>query len=263
MPLSRSLAGIEALLVDLEGTVYETGRAVPGAAQALEELARRGIACGFVTNTTSRPRSALVRELSGMGIAVEPERLYTAPLAGRDYLISRGLRRCHLLVHEPVLEDFAGIEAVDSSPEAVVVGDIGEDFTFQRLNRAFRFLLNGAAFVTLARNRYYRGPDGLLLDQGPFVAALEYATGRVATLTGKPSPDFYAAALGHLGVAASKTAVVGDDLESDVGGGRAAGLRGILVRTGKFRAETLDASEDKPDHVIDSIADLPGLIAES
>lgn len=256
MSLSVPLDGVQALLVDLEGTVYEAGRAVPGAAEALEELARRGIACGFVTNTTSRPRSALVRELSGMGIEVEPPRVFTAPIAGREYLISRGLRRCHLLVHEPVLEDFAGIEAVDSAPQAVVVGDIGEDFTFESLNRAFRFLVDGAAFVTLARNRYYRGLDGLLLDQGPFVAALEYAAGREATLVGKPSPAFYAAALRHMGVAAAQAAVVGDDLESDVGGGQAAGLRGILVRTGKFREEDLARSSTRPDAVISSLAEL-------
>jgi HAD superfamily hydrolase (TIGR01458 family) len=260
MSLSGPLAGVNALLVDLEGTVYEAGSVVPGAAEALEELARRGIACGFVTNTTSRPRSALVRELSGLGIEVEPERLYTAPLAGRDYLISRGLRRCHLLVHEPVLEDFAGIEGVDSSPQAVVVGDIGEDFTFERLNRAFRFLVDGAAFVTLARNRYHRGLDGLLLDQGPFVAALEYAAGREATLVGKPSPAFYAAALRHMGIAASQAAVVGDDLESDVGGGQAAGLRGILVRTGKFREEDLARSSIRPDAVIGSLAEIADLV---
>ncbi len=259
MSLSGPLAGVRALLVDLEGTVYEAGRAVPGAAEALEALARHGIACGFVTNTTSRPRSALVRELSGMGIEVEPARVFTAPIAGREYMISRDLRRCHFLVHEPVLEDFAGIEAVDSSPQAVVVGDIGEDFTFERLNRAFRFLVDGAAFVTLARNRYYRGPDGLLLDQGPFVAALEYAAGREATLVGKPSPAFYAAALRRLGVAASQAAVVGDDLESDVGGGQAAGLRGILVRTGKFREEDLARSPIRPDAVIGSLTEVTDL----
>jgi HAD superfamily hydrolase (TIGR01458 family) len=124
------------------------------------------------------------------------------------------------------------------------------------LNRAFRFLLAGAAFVTLARNRYYRGPDGLLLDQGPFVAALEYATGREAMLVGKPSREFYAAAVRNLGVAASHVAVVGDDIESDVGGGQAAGLRGILVRTGKFRQDDLARSPIRPDAVIGSLAEI-------
>ena len=251
------IRAIRAVLFDLEGTLYETGRPVEGAARALEALARRVIPFSFVTNTTSRPRRALAAELSAMGLPGEPSRIFTAPAAGRALLHDRGWRRAHLLVRETVLEDFAGIEADDEAPDAVVLGDLGERTDFAILNRAFRLLLSGAEFVTLARNRYYRGADGLLLDQGPFAAALEYATGREAILAGKPAPEFFARALAPLGVPASECLVVGDDLESDVGGARAAGMRGALVRTGKFRPEELERSAVRPDFVLDSVADLP------
>lgn len=251
---------IRALLIDLEGTLYQAGLPIPGAPEALAALSN-GIGRVFVTNTTSRPRSVIVRELAATGVRAEAARVFTAPVAAGEYLRSRGLHRCHFLLNAPVVqEDLAGIEADDVSPEAVVVGDIGGEFTFARLNKAFRFLLDGAAFVTLARNRYYRAAEGLLLDQGPFVAALEYATGRAATLVGKPSPEFFRAALGLLGVPASEAAVVGDDLESDVGGGQAAGMRGFLVRTGKFRQGDLEASSVEPDAVLDSLAELPRLL---
>jgi len=258
--LTPVLSGVRALLLDLEGTIYEMGHPVPGAAAALEEIDRRGIPTRFVTNTTSRPRRRLLAELSSMGLPAEAHRVFTAPRAAREFLLAKGWTRAHLVVKPALLEDFDGIEEDTTAPQAVVLGDLGEDTTFDRLNRAFRLLLGGAEFVTLARNRYYQGHDGLLLDQGPFVAALEYASGRAATLVGKPSLEFFSGALRALGVSPSEAAVVGDDLEADVGGGQMAGMRGVLVRTGKFREGDLARSAVRPDAVLDSIAALPAVL---
>jgi HAD superfamily hydrolase (TIGR01458 family) len=250
---------VKGLLIDLDGTIYQSGRLIPGAAAALAELDRRGVARRFVTNTTSRPASAIVAGLARMGLEVDPADLFTAPRAARAFLLERGWRRCHMLVREALLEDFEGVEAVDRSPDAVVLGDVGEELDYGRLNAAFRLLLDGAALVTMARNRYYLGADGLLLDVGPFAAALEYASGREAILVGKPAPEFFRRAFEALGVPPDEAAVVGDDLEGDVGGGQAAGARGVLVRTGKFREDALARSPIRPDAVIDSLADLPSV----
>jgi HAD superfamily hydrolase (TIGR01458 family) len=251
---------VKALLVAVDGTLCQRGALVPGAAAALAALERRGVAYRFVTNTTSRPRSAIVGELAAMGLPVDPERLFTAPRAARDLLVARGLARCMMLVPEALLEDFPGVEPVDERPDAVVLGDLGPAFTYERLNRAFRALLDGAALVTLARNRYFLAPDGrLTLDVGPFAAALEYGSGREAVLAGKPSPEFFRLALAALGAEPREAAVVGDDLEGDVGGGQAAGMLGVLVRTGKFRPEDLDHPRVRPDAVVDSLADVAGL----
>jgi phospholysine phosphohistidine inorganic pyrophosphate phosphatase len=247
---------VRGLLVDLDGTVYQNGRLIPGAAEALAELTRRGIAHRFVTNTTSKPASAIVAELARMGLDVDPAALFTAPQAAREFLLARGWTRCHMLVREALLEDFQGIEPVDGTPDAVVLGDVGDAFTYERLNEAFRMLLDGAALVTMARNRYYLGAGGLLLDVGPYAMALEYASGREAVLVGKPASEFFRRAFESLGIAPSQSVVVGDDLDGDVGGGQVAGARGILVRTGKFREDALARSSIRPDAVIDSLADL-------
>ncbi len=257
---AKLLSGVRALLVDLEGTVYQGRRLIPGAVEALAEAARRGISHRFVTNTTSRPRSAVLRELAEMGLVLEPERVFTAPRAAAEHLRRRGLLRCHFLVNSALLEDFPGIEPEDERPEAVVLGDMGEEFNFARLNQAFRHLLAGAELVTLARNRYWRAEDGFVLDLGAFAAALEYASGMTATLTGKPSPEFFAVALAPLAVPPGEAAVIGDDLESDVGGAQAAGLKGVLVRTGKHRPDDLERSSVRPDAVLDSLADLARLL---
>ncbi len=258
--MSSALSGARALLFDLEGTVFQSGALIPGAADALAEAERRGIAWRFVTNATSRPRAALLTELAAMGLAVPAERLFTGPRAARALLLARGWRRCHFLLRPAVLEDFDGITPVDSGADAVVLGDLGEGMTYERLNRAFRLLLDGAELVTLARNRYWQAPEGLMLDSGPFAAALEHASGRRALLAGKPSRAFFETALASTGAAPSEAAVIGDDLDSDVGGAQSAGMRGILVRTGKYREGDLGRSSVRPDAVLSSIADLPALL---
>ncbi len=160
---------------------------------------------------------------------------------------------------DSTLEDFAAFQLVSDEPEAVVVGDLGPDWSFERLNAAFRQLLGGARLVALQRNRYWLTPDGLTIDAGAFVAALEYAASVQAVVVGKPSREFFRLAAASLPPGATPALVVGDDVETDIAGARAAGLPAALVRTGKFRDETLAAAPDQPDLVLDSAARLVDL----
>jgi HAD superfamily hydrolase (TIGR01458 family) len=120
--------------------------------------------------------------------------------------------------------------------------------------------MDGAELIALQKNRYWLTPDGLSLDVGPYVAALEYATSAEALVVGKPAPAFFASALDAMGVPAERAAMVGDDVESDVGGALAAGLAGILVRTGKYHEDAVQRSGVEPTAVVDSIADVPALL---
>ena len=244
-------------LIDLDGTVLEAGKLIPGVPEALAWLRAQGLPYRFVTNTTSKPRQDIIDKLRQAGLEVAPEELFTAPIVGRDFLLSGGLTRCFALIKSSLQVDLEGVELVEESPQAVLVGDIGDELTYPKLNRAFRFLLDGAAFIALAQNRYFRGEDGLCLDVGSIVAALEYASNRKSTLVGKPAAAFFATAGKSLGVPAESIAVIGDDLESDALGGKAAGGVGLLVRTGKFRPEQLEKSSAQPDAVLDSLAALP------
>ena len=144
----------------------------------------------------------------------------------------------------------------------MIVGDLGERFDYAVLNRAFRLIVDGGAqLVALQRNRYWLRGDGLSLDVGPFVAALEYAADVEAVVVGKPAAAFFLLALSQLGADPAEAAMVGDDVESDIGGAVRAGLRGVLVRTGKFREETLAAADPPPTDIVASIADVPALLA--
>lgn len=259
------MSSIRAVLFDLDGTIYEHGVALPGAAVAVTELRRRSIATGFVTNTTSRARSHLKERLDAMGIATPVERISTALGAGARYLESRGVRRIAPLVPPPALEDLRAFAVDDERPEAVVVGDLDEAWSFDILNRAFGWLMQGAELVALSRDRYWHRDGGLVLDCGPFVAALEYASGRQAALCGKPAAAFYRAALESLGPWAlerpDQVLMVGDDIWGDIEGAQRAGLRACLVRTGKFRREVFEASGIVPELIVESVADLPTVLA--
>ncbi len=247
----------DACIIDLDGTVYDAAGAIPGAAAAIRALERAGIPHVFATNTTRRPRSALLERLRGLGVPVTRERLLTAPVAAADWLARRGARRISLLLPEASHEELAAFEIDDVRPEYVVVGDLGREWTFERLNTAFLALRGGAGLVAIQKNRFWDDGSGLKLDAGPFVAGLEYASGVEAVLVGKPSPAFFAAAAQTLGVPPARIAVIGDSLENDVRGAQGAGCLGVAVRTGSFRDVDLEKLDRRPDAVLDSIADLP------
>jgi HAD superfamily hydrolase (TIGR01458 family) len=164
-----------------------------------------------------------------------------------------------LLIHPGLAEDFAGLAS--DGKDAVVVGDAGDGFTYAALNRAFRHLMLGAPLLALAANKYFREPDGLSLDAGPFVAALEYASGTRALLFGKPAPEFFRAAVDGFGCPPAEVAMIGDDVEADVNGAIAAGLAGILVRTGKYRLED-EQRADSRTMVVDDVSTAVGRILE-
>lgn len=257
-------AKIRGVLFDLDGTLYEGDAAIPGAREAIEYCKKKDIAVRFVTNTTSKPRWKICEQMRNLGIGVESEQIFTAPAAARSVLAMRGLLRCHMLLHEELLRDLEGVESVEEYPQAVVIGDMGKGFSYDRLNKAFRFLIEdeGCAFITLAKNRYFRGAEGLNLDVGSFVAALEYATGRQAELVGKPASAFFEAALASMDAPMEQVVVIGDDLEGDVLGAQSVGLKGILVKTGKSRGVQLPEEITNSIRVIDSVADLPALVEE-
>jgi HAD superfamily hydrolase (TIGR01458 family) len=231
----------KAVLLDIEGVICVGDTALPGSLEAVRRIRQAGLAYKFITNTTRRPRRLIVADLERLGLDVREEDVFTPAIAARDTLANQRLTPL-LVVHPNLREDFAGLQTAGDAAagiegfDAVVVGDAGVYFTYELLNRAYRMLVDGAAFFALARNRNFLDRDGeLSLDAGPFVAALEYGSGRTADVLGKPSPSFFSQAVESLGCAAGDVVMIGDDAEADVGGAMAAGLKGVLVRTGKYR----------------------------
>jgi len=247
------------VLLDLDGTVWQDEVVLPGVAEAIRRLRAAGLRLRFVTNITRLPARALCEHLVAQGVTASVEDVQTAPVAAAGWLRHAGVRRVALHVAEGTREDFRGFTLDDAAPEAVVVGDLGPAWTFDRLNRAFLQVMGGARLVALHRNRYWQTGGGLALDAGAFVAALEYAAGVEAVAVGKPSRAFFETAVRAVGCAAAEVMAVGDDVANDVGGAKSVGCAAVLVRSGKYRPGDETALPTPPDAVVDSLADLPAL----
>lgn len=229
----------KAVLIDLAGVLHVGDAAIPGAAAALKRLRASGIPLRFLTNTTRSPRAAIAAMLRGLEFDVGLAEIRTAVLATEQYVRERW-HRPHYLVHPDILCELG---ATGDPPDVVVLGDAADAFSFQHMNQAFRLLMAGLPLVAMAKNRYFKESDGLTIDMGAYVTALEFASGVKATVVGKPAPDFFLGALAELGVAPADSVLIGDDLQDDVGGAQACGIPGMLVRTGKYRP----ADENHPD----------------
>jgi phospholysine phosphohistidine inorganic pyrophosphate phosphatase len=253
---------MKALLIDLDGVLYRGDEAIPGAVDAVRWLMARNIPHLFLTNTTSRPRRALVEKLKALGFSVDEKQILTPPVAAAQWLRTHAPGPTALFVAEATKVEFAGIPQISDNvmqgATSVVIGDLGEAWTFHVLNRAFRLLMaeQETRLVTLGLTRYWKSPDGLRLDVAPFCRALECATGRTAVVLGKPAQAFFQTALDLVSCSAQDAVMIGDDIVGDVQGAQRCRLRGLLVRTGKFRPSDLE-SDITPDAVLDSIADLP------
>ena len=249
-----------AILLDVDGVLHVSGEAIPGAAAAVNRLREVGHRLRFVTNNTTTSRAALAEELRAMGIQLEDEELQTTPRAAAKALAGR---RVLALTMPAIVEDLEGVELVGDSPEVVLIGGADETpetnsvFSYMNIARAFAEIDAGAELYSLHKNPWWQTSRGPLLDSGAFVAGLEYATGIEATVLGKPSPAYFLAALEAVDADPELTWMVGDDIEADIRGAQAHGMKTALVRTGKFRPDVVERSRVMPDAILSSIADLP------
>lgn len=252
----------DGLLLDMDGVLSVSWEPLPGAVAALAALRAAGLPLRVLTNTTSRSRATIAAALRRSGFEFADDEVLTAAVAAGAYLRARhpGARVFLFGDAQPAdLEDVHLVE-LDADPDVVLVTGADASFTFAALNRVFRALLGGAAFVATHRTLSWMTREGACLDAGVYLMGLERALGREAVITGKPAPQFFEAGLRAVGLPAARVAMVGDDLENDVLAAQAIGIAGVQVRTGKFREDDLDRSGGTPGHIIDSVADLPRLL---
>jgi HAD superfamily hydrolase (TIGR01458 family) len=253
-----------AILLDIDGVLQVSGEAVLGAPDAVRALREEGHRLRFVTNNTTRARDQLAGELQAIGFDLVGEDITTTPLAAGKLLQGK---RVFALTMDSIRDDLAEyVELVSDGADAVLLGgadesnETGDVFSYDNLNKAFAELREGARLVCLHKNKWWQTSRGPLLDAGAFVAGLEYAAGVKAEIVGKPTAAYFEAALAEVDATPAEAVMVGDDVEADIGGAKAIGMQGVLVRTGKFRPAALRKAEPQPDAVVDSIADLPAYL---
>jgi phospholysine phosphohistidine inorganic pyrophosphate phosphatase len=253
---------LRGILFDLDGVLYNSSQLIEGAVEAVNWVQQRGIPHLFVTNTTSRSRAVLAAKLSAFGFCASESAILTPALAAADWIRMRDPAPVALFIPASTRGEFSGLPCLHDDAETgasyVVIGDLGGQWNFRTLNRAFRLLYHNpdATLIALGMTRYWLAADGISLDVAPFVAALEHATGRKAVVFGKPAEAFFHACVERLALPPEQVLMIGDDIQTDVGGAQEAGLKGALVKTGKFRPTDLEGLI-KPFVVLDSVADLP------
>jgi HAD superfamily hydrolase (TIGR01458 family) len=257
---------VAAILLDVDGVFHVSGEPIAGGADAVRRLRQDGHRLRFVTNNTTRSRAQLAEELRQMGVELDDEELQTTPRAAARAL--KGRRVLALTMHA-IVGELEGVELVGEDAEAVLLGGADETpetnlvFSFMNLARAFHELEAGAELYCLHRNRWWQTKQGPLLDAGAFVAGLEYASETDAIVLGKPSTAYFEAALEALDADANMTWMVGDDIEADIAGAQAHGMKTVLVRTGKFRPDDVERGRVRPDAIVSSIAHLPDWLEEN
>lgn len=254
------LPTIKGILFDLDGVLYIGSQVVEGAVDAVDQIRASGIACRFVTNTSTLSLDSLQNKINALGFSIPKHEIVSAPQAALLYLRRQTDPVCRLLLADDVKRDFREFRQSDTAADYIIVGDIGSAWTYPLMNEVFHCLMHGARLIAIHKNRYWQTESGLQMDIGGFVEAMEYASGVKAMLIGKPAGNFFQMALNDMRLAPAETAIIGDDIDADVGGGQQAGMLGILVRTGKYRQAYAESSAIKPDLVIDSIKDLPGVL---
>ncbi|WP_297454224.1 TIGR01458 family HAD-type hydrolase [Persephonella sp.] len=240
---------IKGFLLDLDGVLYIIDKPIEGAQETLKKLKEK-YPVRFITNTTTKPRKVVYEKLIKMGFDVKEEEIFSALEATKQFLKERDAG-AFLILTDLALEDMKDIKR--EPVEYVVIGDARDNFTYENMNKAFRYLMDGAELLAAAKNKYFRDKDGKLsLDCGAYITGLEFATGKKAKLIGKPNKDFFLLAVKSMGLKPEEVAVIGDDIEADVKGAMDAGLKGILVKTGKFTPQDLEKGI-KPDLIIENI----------
>ncbi|HCL56939.1 MAG TPA: TIGR01458 family HAD-type hydrolase [Spirochaetia bacterium] len=243
---------LKGFVIDINGVLTAGEQPISNAAETLQKMKEKYM-IRLITNSTSKNKVEAAEKLNKHGFSVEPDEIFSPIEAIKNYLKKRG-GGAFFLSTQKTQKDFS--EIPKTPVQAVVLTHAHEDFSFENMNRAFRYLLDGAVFIASGISKYYKEKDGLLyLDPGPYVKALEYATGKEALILGKPSRDFFLSAVSDMGILPSEAAVIGDDIETDVRGGMEAGLKGILVKTGKFRRSDLEKNIH-PDFILENIGEV-------
>jgi HAD superfamily hydrolase (TIGR01458 family) len=257
-----TLTHIDGLLLDMDGVLAMSWRPLPGAAEAVTRLHAAGVPMRVVTNTTALSQARFAAVLREAGFPFADEDILTASVAAGIWLRSErpGARVFHL--GDAQAEDLAGVRIVgqEDQPDTVLLSGSDESYCFDGLNGVLALLRGGAELVAMHRNLSWMTRRGEKLDAGAYLLGLEAATGLEAVVLGKPAPGAFRAGLDALGLPPERVAMVGDDVENDILAAQSLGITGVLVRTGKFREDALARASGTPDHVVDSIADVQGLL---
>jgi len=247
---------IKTLIFDLNGTLYEKGIPVEGAIETISCLRKKGYNLNFVTNTDGRSISAVHKKVTDMGFEIRIEELLTPVSAAKRFIHINQDKTFYLMVDDDLIEDLSEASIDDKSPDYVVIGDFSRKLNYDKINKVFRMIKNGAEIIALSKTLWYVDVDGHSINTGAFVNMFETACDKKALLLGKPSNDFLKMALLRTDSSSEESMVIGDDLKTDIYGGKSLGAFTVQVKTGVYNQDEVSDEHNKPDFIINNINDI-------
>jgi HAD superfamily hydrolase (TIGR01458 family) len=245
-----------ALLIDISGTLLDRESPFPGVAQWFARLKQSQIPFRLLTNTTIQTRTSLCRQLQNSGLDIAIEHIINPESVAYYYCQNQFQNSSIRLLLKHVEMPWHEFTFDDDNPGLIILGDLGPELNRSLLDSIFRQMLAGSKLIALHKSRYWRNQGRLELDLGGFVALLEYATGKVAQIVGKPSVDFFTSACAAMKVPAREVLMIGDDLHGDCLAARQAGLQVLQVRTGKCQPDDDSQALEAGIKQIATIADV-------
>ena len=256
--LSKSLDGIDAIFLDLDGTIYLGGEPIEGALDFLERLKQRGIRRFFLSNNSSKSVSQYLEKLTSMGIPATEQDILLSTHDLLSWLKKEGITETYLVgtggMREMLEDD--GIRTRAQSPQYVVLG-YDTEINYEKLSTASIHLHRGVPMIASHPDIVCPSPDGGLPDTGAYIDLFEATTGvRPVHICGKPNPGMILHKIVELGLRPDNCAMVGDRLYTDIEMAERSGVHGILVLSGEATMSDASQAIQKPSLIVDSVASL-------
>lgn len=260
--------GINAVIFDLDGVVYIGNKMIAGADKAIAELKKRGIKIAYLTNACTRSRKGRAEKLISLGIPAEENEFFTTSYATAEYISENYPKQKQNVFYiggKGVAEELAkkGIAVVDAEKADIVVVGLDVRMTYEKMSAAFRAIIRGADFIATNTDATFPVEDGLLPGAGALVEFLAYAANKKPKVIGKPNTYLLQLAVGELGIGKDRLLIVGDRIETDIALGKKFGIKTVLVLSGIAKKEDVKKlkKSEMPDYVLNSIAELPAILA--
>ncbi len=258
----NDVSHLHALILDIDGVLYEGNRALPGAIELIEHLNKNNTPYVLFTNNTTNTLENHVTKLSRLGMRVPAASIITAASVAAKMIaqeVTAGTR-CFVIGEAGLVEALlkVGLEVTQSEGDDIQYVVIGMDrqLTYEKLKIATRAILNGAHFISTNADPIYMDGDGIIPASGSIQAALEVATGIKAKMTGKPEPAGFLLALNQLGCSAEETGMLGDQPEIDLLGASRVGIKTFLIPSSLTQLTSPKGFLVKPDDIFKSTLDF-------
>ncbi len=263
MKMNKKFDNIKGILSDIDGTLYFKGAPIPGAIDAINNLRDLGIKLLFFTNTDSKSPKTVLEILQDYGFTIYEEEIYTPIIALKEFLSKYPNKKSYFVTTQEVEQEFQNFPQVEgvNVPDFVILGDFHDNWDVHRLNEAFKYVFKGARLLGTQGNKYYLDRNGEpIIDTGSFVQMIANAANITPKIFGKPSKEYFLQALEKINLSANEVFVIGDDIESDIQGANNAGIKSILVKTGKGQFYDSNKTQIKPFMIIESFNSILELL---